>query len=487
MGDLDNDGVDDLISAQFNGGTTNVFFSRWSNGTPAWQKVQLPDGLYGSNTNFNDVTIADINGDDLKDILFAETRREPYYTGRAIQVLVNKGNGVFTDETGLRINNAPRDVVGGEGELNALDIDGDGDLDLIDSSVPIENGRRAPSGTSVALNDGTGHFTWVSNEIFAYVQPFQIKGYEYLESTWTEGPGRMIPIDLDGKNGLDFVGLAQTPLLQWPVTDPINFIMFTAISTLPLGQGIDGSSGADVLNGTAANDVLNGFSGNDKLRGFGGNDRLDGGRGIDRLEGGKGNDTYVVDAARDLVIELSNHGRDTVLTSVSYTLGSSTHIEVLSALLPDSTTSLNLTGNKYSNSITGNSGNNILKGGEGSDRLYGGLGNDRLSGGSGRDVFVFDTKPHKTKNMDTVSDFSVADDTIWLNNAVFTKVGSNGRLKDSALWIGSRAHDRSDRIIYDDHFGALYYDADGSGKAGQIKLAQIEKGLSLTHIDFYVI
>ena len=50
MADLDNDGVDDLVSAQFNGGTNNVFFSRWSNGTSGWQKVQLPSGLYGSNT-----------------------------------------------------------------------------------------------------------------------------------------------------------------------------------------------------------------------------------------------------------------------------------------------------------------------------------------------------------------------------------------------------------------------------------------------------
>lgn len=487
MADLDNDGVDDLVSAQFNGGTNNVFFSRWSNGTPGWQKVQLPGGLYGSNTNFNDVTVADINGDGLKDILFAETRRDPYYTGRAIHILVNKGGGIFADETGARISNAFRDAAGGEGELNALDIDGDGDLDLIDSSVPFENGRRAPSGTSVALNDGAGHFTWVNNEVFAYVQPFQIAGYEHLENMWTQGPGRMIPIDLDGKNGLDFVGLAQPPLLQWPVTDPQDFIMFTALNTVPLGRGIDGTSGGEVLAGTAAADLINGFSGNDTLRGYGGNDRLNGGKGNDRLEGGKGNDTYVVDSSRDTVIEAARGGRDTLLTSVSYALSSSAEVEVLSIDPSGSTAAINLTGNKYSNSLIGSSGRNTLKGGDGNDNLYGGLGNDRLYGGPGKDVFIFNTSPHKTQNMDTISDFSTVDDTIKLDNAVFTKVGATGRLKPGAFWIGGKAHDQSDRIIYDDRSGALYYDADGTGKSGPVKFAQLTKGLGLTESDFYVI
>ena len=37
--------------------------------------------------------------------------------------------------------------------------------------------------------------------------------------------------------------------------------------------------------------------------------------------------------------------------------------------------------------------------------LSGGLGNDKLAGGAGKDVFVFDTKPNKTTNVDHIVDF----------------------------------------------------------------------------------
>jgi len=142
---------------------------------------------------------------------------------------------------------------------------------------------------------------------------------------------------------------------------------------------------------------------------------------------------------------------------------------------------------------TGSTGADRIVGGSGADRISGGLGNDILTGGKGKDTFVFDTKLDKKKNVDTITDFNVKDDTIQIDNKYFTKVGSKGtptkpvKLDSKMFWTGTKAHDEDDRIIYDKKSGALYYDADGTGKAAAVKFAQLKKGLALTDKDFYVI
>ena len=241
---------------------------------------------------------------------------------------------------------------------------------------------------------------------------------------------------------------------------------------------------------------------------------LDGGGGVDRLTGYGGNDTYVVDDALDVVIEAPGKGIDTVRASADYSLPLSSAVENLQTTNATGTTSIDLTGSNQNNTITGNAGANTLKGLGGDDKLfglsdgvafpfrgdflYGGLGNDQLTGGLGRDTFVFDTTLNATSNVDRVLDFSVANDSVQLENAIFSALpgaAPGPRTSSRALTADEfhtssnslLAHDDSDRIIYQQTTGGLFYDPDGSGAAGATRFAQLAAGLALTEADFFVV
>jgi Ca2+-binding RTX toxin-like protein len=128
-----------------------------------------------------------------------------------------------------------------------------------------------------------------------------------------------------------------------------------------------------------------------------------------------------------------------------------------------------------------------LMGGAGNDTLFSGESKDVLSGLQGKDAFVFSSKLNAKTNVDRITDFSVKDDTINLENAIFEKAGKTGTLKSDMFRIGDKAHDASDRIIYDKKKGVLYYDADGSGSGAAVQFATLKDNLKLTCKDFFIV
>jgi Ca2+-binding RTX toxin-like protein len=138
--------------------------------------------------------------------------------------------------------------------------------------------------------------------------------------------------------------------------------------------------------------------------------------------------------------------------------------------------------------VYGGTDDDTLTGGSGADRLAGGEGSDILRGGAGKDTFVFDTKPTKKTNLDTIADFSVKDDNIQLDHTVFTRLElKTGTLKKGHFTVGSKAKDKNDYVVYDDKKGVLYYDQDGSGRKKAVAIAELDPSLELTHKDFFVI
>lgn len=193
------------------------------------------------------------------------------------------------------------------------------------------------------------------------------------------------------------------------------------------------------------NDNLNG-KGNanpNYLMGNRGNNTLKGVKGADTLFGGKGDDILLGGTSDDL-----------------------------------------LRGAKDNDNLVGNQGYDTLRGAEGDDTLNGGAGKDRLFGGLDKDTFVFNSA---NDLFDQIKDFVPNVDKIALATDGFDGGLTVGNLPETQFVLGSQAQDEDDRLIYNPNTGGLFFDPDGTGEAGKMKVAVLRDKPLLTAQDIILI
>jgi Ca2+-binding RTX toxin-like protein len=166
-----------------------------------------------------------------------------------------------------------------------------------------------------------------------------------------------------------------------------------------------------------------------------------------------------------------------VFAGVSWTLEAGSSVETISTTNNAGVTAINLTGNELGQTILGNAGANILDGKSGNDILF---------GMAGADTFAF-TTALGAGNVDRLLDMQGGTDKIALDDAFFTGIGPLGALNAAAFVTGAAAADASDRIVYNNATGQLFFDADGTGGVAAVLFATLDGNPALTASDFTVI
>ncbi|MDB5874884.1 MAG: hypothetical protein JWQ07_4326 [Ramlibacter sp.] len=191
--DLDGDGSPDLVMGSVDGvGGRNIVLYNDGRGNFAIRaRVNLPLGSFGANARNNGILALDINGDGKMDLLILSTQTGALQdVGAAAQVLINQGNGVFVDATAGTLGSSATRVNGVFWDrLVAADINGDGRLDFYATGT-----QKLDDNGVVSLSIP---MIWLNNGDGTFTS--------VNSDIFPNVPSRLEVMDVDGDGQLDFV------------------------------------------------------------------------------------------------------------------------------------------------------------------------------------------------------------------------------------------------------------------------------------------
>ncbi|MEH2069770.1 MAG: hypothetical protein V7K47_16680 [Nostoc sp.] len=353
-GDINNDGIDDLIVWQYDAGQSYVVFGGANVGSSGILDLSSPNSTNGFliDAPFGN-KVGDINNDGIDDLIFAEFIPYPNTGQGTVQTYVvfggtnvgSSGNfnlSSLNGTNGFAINGISAVEYAGFSVSSAGDINGDGIDDLIigaagdfgsvgQSYVVFGGTNVGNSGNfNVSSLDGTNGFTIkgiagrsglsvsnigdLNNDGFddliigapnASPNGINDSGQSYVVFGGTNvGSGGTLNLsDLNGINGFAINGIAPGDEIGWSVSDAgdinndgVDDVIIGAFFASPNGNTWAGQSYV-LFGGTnvGSTDILNltGTLDADTLVGTVGNNIIDGLAGIDTLTGNGGQDKFV--------------------------------------------------------------------------------------------------------------------------------------------------------------------------------------------------
>jgi len=346
--DVNNDGFDDLIAGFGSGSVSSLIFINDNGLFSEDSIITLPNSVYGTDNQYHMKTMpSDFDHDGDIDLAIQWSRAEPYYGGNYIQILLNDGQGNFTDVTNFIPSNSLQDAYGPRLEWREpwqlIDMNNDGHMDIAGS-------RSIGTTPLMYLNDGEGRF--------------EIKEIA-LDSSHDSSNGTVYGYgDFDNDNLMEIVIFRTKWTNDLAEASTSSFYLLEMSTTIGTGpnytssaeQGAPGfneryylnensSAQEAVTDGTYATGLahylaegkdadlktfapftkVHGYSGNDKILlregdeiafGYAGKDTIEGGAGNDAIDGGTGVDTAIFkDASSAYTLTTNDDGTVSVVHS----------------------------------------------------------------------------------------------------------------------------------------------------------------------------